>query len=163
MPSWFSFASVKTPIWKYPFQVTQAELHRQFHILGAGVIEEVRIQREKGFGFVRYRSHEEAALAIQMANGRIVCGKSMKVSSLVQSLVILLVPCPVESYTSPATILNTVSFWHLISALGVLSRLHLGQLLTHYLLLCHLSSFYHQLLSKVSRPLSFWLISVNLL
>lgn len=66
--------------------MTQAELHRQFHILGAGVIEEVRIQREKGFGFVRYRNHEEAALAIQMGNGRIVCGKSMKVSSLIQSL-----------------------------------------------------------------------------
>ncbi|XP_072990865.1 RNA-binding protein 208-like isoform X2 [Typha latifolia] len=61
-------------------EVTQAELHRQFHILGAGVIEEVRIQRDKGFGFVRYHTHEEAALAIQMANGRIVCGKSMKCS-----------------------------------------------------------------------------------
>ncbi|CAA7408299.1 unnamed protein product [Spirodela intermedia] len=61
-------------------EVTQPELHRQFHALGAGVIEEVRIQREKGFGFVRYRIHEEAALAIQAANGRIVCGKSMKCS-----------------------------------------------------------------------------------
>nr|CAD1844024.1 unnamed protein product [Ananas comosus var. bracteatus] len=61
-------------------EVTQAELHRQFHILGAGVIEEVRIQRDKGFGFVRYRTHEEAALAIQLANGKIVSGKSMKCS-----------------------------------------------------------------------------------
>lgn len=61
-------------------EVTQAELHRQFHTLGAGVIEEVRIQRDKGFGFVRYHTHKEAALAIQMANGRIVCGKSMKCS-----------------------------------------------------------------------------------
>ncbi|CAL9167017.1 unnamed protein product [Musa hybrid cultivar] len=61
-------------------EVSQVELHRQFHILGAGVIEEVRIQRDKGFGFVRYRTHEEAALAIQMANGRIICGKSMKCS-----------------------------------------------------------------------------------
>ncbi|KAF3780765.1 Oligouridylate-binding protein 1 [Nymphaea thermarum] len=61
-------------------EVTQAELHRQFHMLGAGVIEEVRVQRDKGFGFVRYHSHEEAALAIQMANGRIVCGKSIKCS-----------------------------------------------------------------------------------
>ncbi|XP_074589812.1 RNA-binding protein 208-like [Curcuma longa] len=61
-------------------EVTQTELHRQFHILGAGVIEEVRIQRDKGFGFVRYHSHDEAALAIQMANGRLVCGKSMKCS-----------------------------------------------------------------------------------
>ncbi|XP_068636651.1 RNA-binding protein 208-like isoform X2 [Aristolochia californica] len=61
-------------------EVTQAELHRQFHALGAGIIEEVRIQREKGFGFVRYHTHDEAALAIQFANGRIVCGKSMKCS-----------------------------------------------------------------------------------
>ncbi|KAF9615489.1 hypothetical protein IFM89_023858, partial [Coptis chinensis] len=61
-------------------EVTQVELHRQFHSLGAGVIEEVRIQRDKGFGFVRYHTHEEAALAIQLANGRIVCGKSMKCS-----------------------------------------------------------------------------------
>ena len=60
-------------------QVTQAELHRQFHALGAGMIEDVRVQRDKGFGFVRYRSHEEAAYAIQMANGRVVCGKSIKV------------------------------------------------------------------------------------
>ncbi|XP_026458241.1 oligouridylate-binding protein 1-like [Papaver somniferum] len=61
-------------------EVTQPELHRQFHILGVGVIEEVRIQRDKGFGFIRFNTHEEAAMAIQMANGRIVCGKSMKCS-----------------------------------------------------------------------------------
>ncbi|XP_077222770.1 oligouridylate-binding protein 1-like [Tasmannia lanceolata] len=61
-------------------EVTQAELHRQFHILGVGIIEEVRIQRDKGFGFVRYHSHDEAALAIQLANGRMVFGKSMKCS-----------------------------------------------------------------------------------
>lgn len=61
-------------------EVTQVELHRQFHNLGAGVLEEVRIQRDKGFGFVRYNTHEEAAMAIHLANGRIVCGKSMKCS-----------------------------------------------------------------------------------
>ncbi|XP_020266511.1 oligouridylate-binding protein 1B-like isoform X2 [Asparagus officinalis] len=61
-------------------EVTQVELHRQFHNLGAGAIEEVRIQRDKGFGFVRYNTHKEAALAIHMANGKIVCGKSMKCS-----------------------------------------------------------------------------------
>ncbi|KAF6167331.1 hypothetical protein GIB67_043192 [Kingdonia uniflora] len=61
-------------------EVTQPELHRQFHILGAGVIEEVRIQRDKGFGFVRFNTHDEAALAIQLGNGRLVCGKSMKCS-----------------------------------------------------------------------------------
>ena len=61
------------------YQVSQAELHRQFHMLGAGIIEDVRVQREKGFGFVRYRTHEEAAYAIQAANGRIMGGKSVKV------------------------------------------------------------------------------------
>ncbi|KAF8407363.1 hypothetical protein HHK36_006491 [Tetracentron sinense] len=66
-------------------EVTQAELHRQFHALGAGVLEEVRVQRDKGFGFVRYHTHEEAALAIQMANGRMVCGKSMKMDLLVDN------------------------------------------------------------------------------
>ncbi|KDP33409.1 hypothetical protein JCGZ_06980 [Jatropha curcas] len=61
-------------------EVTQAELHCQFHALGAGVIEEVRVQRDKGFGFVRYNAHEEAASAIQMANGKLVRGKPMKCS-----------------------------------------------------------------------------------
>jgi len=61
-------------------EVTQAELHCQFHALGAGVIEEVRVQRDKGFGFVRYNTHEEAASAIQMANGRIIRGKPLKCS-----------------------------------------------------------------------------------
>lgn len=64
-------------------QVTQAELHRQFYSLGAGIMEEVRVQRDKGFGFVRYHSHDEAARAIQMANGRVVFGKSMKVNDFV--------------------------------------------------------------------------------
>ncbi|RRT69694.1 hypothetical protein B296_00033592, partial [Ensete ventricosum] len=59
--------------------VTQLDLHRHFHGLGAGVIEEVRIQREKGFGFVRYSNHSEAALAIQIGNGQILCGKPIKV------------------------------------------------------------------------------------
>ncbi|GKV37756.1 hypothetical protein SLEP1_g45746 [Rubroshorea leprosula] len=61
-------------------EVTQAALHCQFHALGAGVIEEVTIQREKDFGFVRYNTHEEAAATIQMANGRILNGKPMKCS-----------------------------------------------------------------------------------
>lgn len=61
-------------------EVTQAELHRQFAMLGAGVIEDVRVQREKGFGFVRYRTHDEAAIAIQAANGKVICGKSVKCS-----------------------------------------------------------------------------------
>ncbi|KAF9616058.1 hypothetical protein IFM89_028524 [Coptis chinensis] len=52
-----------------------------FHMLGAGVIEEVaRTQRDKGFGFVRYSTHTEAAMAIQMSNGRNLCGKPIKCS-----------------------------------------------------------------------------------
>ncbi|KAL9228495.1 hypothetical protein vseg_004072 [Gypsophila vaccaria] len=49
-------------------EVTQLDLHRHFHQLGAGSIEEVRVQRDKGFGFVRYSTHAEAALAIQFGN-----------------------------------------------------------------------------------------------
>lgn len=51
-----------------PPEATQIDLHCFFHALGAGVIEEVRVQRDKGFGFVRYSNHSEAALAIQMGN-----------------------------------------------------------------------------------------------
>lgn len=60
-------------------QVTSVDLHRHFHSLGAGVIEDVRVQRDKGFGFVRYSTHGEAALAIQMGNARLLCGKPIKV------------------------------------------------------------------------------------
>ncbi|KAL5198850.1 hypothetical protein ABZP36_002362 [Zizania latifolia] len=61
-------------------EVTQDVLHRLFHALGAGAIEEVRIQLGKGFGFVRYSSHAEATLAIQTGNGRILGGKPIKCS-----------------------------------------------------------------------------------
>uniref|UniRef100_A0A2P2MF29 Nucleolysin TIA-1 isoform p40 n=1 Tax=Rhizophora mucronata TaxID=61149 RepID=A0A2P2MF29_RHIMU len=62
------------------WQVTQLDLHRHFHALGAGVIEEVRVQRDKGFGFVRYSTHAEAALAIQIGNVQsLLCGKQIKV------------------------------------------------------------------------------------
>ncbi|THU49696.1 hypothetical protein C4D60_Mb06t12280 [Musa balbisiana] len=37
-------------------EVTQVDLHRYFHALGAGVIEDVRIQRDKGFGFCSWGS-----------------------------------------------------------------------------------------------------------
>ncbi|RVW43987.1 Oligouridylate-binding protein 1 [Vitis vinifera] len=60
--------------------VTLVDLHRHFHALGAGAIEDVRVQRDKGFGFVRYSTHAEAALAIQMGNARILCGKPIKCS-----------------------------------------------------------------------------------
>jgi nucleolysin TIA-1/TIAR len=60
-------------------QVAQPDLHRHFPALGAGVIEEVRVQRDKGFGFVRFSTHAEAALAIQMGNTQSLFGKQMKV------------------------------------------------------------------------------------
>ncbi|KAF6174293.1 hypothetical protein GIB67_040786 [Kingdonia uniflora] len=61
-------------------EVTQADLHRHFYAFGAGVLLEVRVQRDKGFGFVRYNTHAEAAMAIQVGNGRILCGKPIKCS-----------------------------------------------------------------------------------
>ncbi|WVZ20225.1 hypothetical protein V8G54_007547 [Vigna mungo] len=91
------------------FFVTQAELHCQFHALGAGVIEEVRVQRDKGFGFVRYNTHEEAALAIQVANGRIIRGKSMKYSHVEKRHM----PPPSRTLTT-----FVPSLWELIYIIG---------------------------------------------
>ncbi|KAL5681951.1 hypothetical protein ACJX0J_008336, partial [Zea mays] len=59
-------------------EVNRDELHRHFYNLGVGAIEEVRVQQDKGFGFVRYSTHGEAALAIQMSNGSVVRGKPIK-------------------------------------------------------------------------------------
>ncbi|XP_015931692.1 oligouridylate-binding protein 1 [Arachis duranensis] len=61
-------------------EVTSVDLHHHFHALGVGIIEDVRVQRDKGFGFVRYSTHDEAALAIQMGNARILFGKPVKCS-----------------------------------------------------------------------------------
>ncbi|XP_024023157.1 oligouridylate-binding protein 1 isoform X2 [Morus notabilis] len=61
-------------------EVTSVDLHRHFHALGAGTIEDVRVQRDKGFGFVRFSNHAEAALAIQMGNARMLYGKQIKCS-----------------------------------------------------------------------------------
>lgn len=61
-------------------EVTSGDLHCHFHALGAGVIEDVRIQRDKGFGFIRYTSHAEAARAIQLGNARYLYGKPLKCS-----------------------------------------------------------------------------------
>ena len=61
-------------------QVTSVDLHRHFHALGAGVIEDIRIQRDKGFGFIRYSTHAEAARGIQMGNSRILFSKPIKVT-----------------------------------------------------------------------------------
>lgn len=61
-------------------EVTSVDLHRHFHALGAGAIEDVRVQRDKGFGFVRYSTHAEAARAIQLGNAQILYGKPIKCS-----------------------------------------------------------------------------------
>ncbi|XP_057549328.1 oligouridylate-binding protein 1B-like [Amaranthus tricolor] len=62
-------------------ETTQLDLHRHFHNLGAGSIEEVRVQRDKGFGFVRYSTHAEAALGIQLGNTQsMLLGKQIKCS-----------------------------------------------------------------------------------
>ncbi|KAK7259345.1 hypothetical protein RIF29_24949 [Crotalaria pallida] len=46
--------------------------------IGIGTIEDIRVQRDKDFGFVRYSTHDEAALSIQMGNARILFGKPIK-------------------------------------------------------------------------------------
>ncbi|PON66024.1 Splicing factor-like protein, partial [Parasponia andersonii] len=61
-------------------EVTSVDVHRHFHALGAGTIEDVRVQRDKGFGFVRFSTHAEAALAIQLGNARMLFGKTIKCS-----------------------------------------------------------------------------------
>ncbi|EES08860.2 oligouridylate-binding protein 1B-like [Sorghum bicolor] len=63
-----------------PHEATNNDVHLFFHSLGAGSIEEVRVTRDKGFGFVRYSTHEEAAQAIQMANGQLIGGRQIKCS-----------------------------------------------------------------------------------
>ncbi|KAL5554249.1 hypothetical protein UlMin_041650 [Ulmus minor] len=62
-------------------QVSQLDLHRHFHVLGAGVIEEARVQCDKGFGFMRFNTHAKATLAIQMGNTQLLlCGRQIKCS-----------------------------------------------------------------------------------
>nr|CAB3492048.1 unnamed protein product [Digitaria exilis] len=63
-----------------PHEATNNDVHLFFHSLGAGSIEEVRVTRDKGFGFVRYSTHEEAALAIQMGNGQLFGGRPIRCS-----------------------------------------------------------------------------------
>ncbi|KAL6908228.1 hypothetical protein ACP4OV_002398 [Aristida adscensionis] len=63
-----------------PHEANSNDLHRFFHSLGAGSIEEVRVTRDKGFGFVRFTTHEEAAAAIQMGTGQVIGGRQIKCS-----------------------------------------------------------------------------------
>ncbi|GAB2297581.1 hypothetical protein Dimus_031676 [Dionaea muscipula] len=59
-------------------KVTSVDVHRHFHALGAGTIEDVWVQRDKGFGFVRYSSHPQDARAILLGNARTLFGKLIK-------------------------------------------------------------------------------------
>jgi nucleolysin TIA-1/TIAR len=61
-------------------EVNKVDLHRHFHLLNAGIIEDVRVQRDKGFGFVRFSNHDEAKRAIKLGNARILFGKPIKCS-----------------------------------------------------------------------------------
>lgn len=70
----------RLPCFLITYQATNNDVHLFFHSLGAGSIEEVRVTRDKGFGFVRYSTHEEAALAIQMGNGHLFGGRPIRVS-----------------------------------------------------------------------------------
>ena len=45
-----------------------------------GQIDEVRIQKDKGFAFVKYKAHDAAARAIVSMNGRYVGSKPVKCS-----------------------------------------------------------------------------------
>lgn len=67
------------------------------------------MQRDKGFGFVRYNTHEEAAMAIQMANGRIIRGKPMKViKPLLQVRFILIAFLALEFDAH----VHYITYWH---------------------------------------------------
>jgi hypothetical protein len=82
-------------------QVTSVDLHHHFHALGVGTIEDVRVQRDKGFGFVRYSTHGEAALAIQMGNARFLFGKPIKVNGYLAgyiSVILFYLVYPVTTY-----------------------------------------------------------------
>lgn len=49
-----------------------------FH--GFGPIDEVRIQKEKGFGFVKFQNHDQATRAIITVNGTTIAGRAVRVS-----------------------------------------------------------------------------------
>jgi len=45
-----------------------------------GTIEEIKMQLDKGFGFVRYNQHDSAARAIVGVNGRMIGSKAVRCS-----------------------------------------------------------------------------------
>lgn len=47
-----------------------------------GTIEEVRIQKDKGFGFVKFQNHDQATRAIIAMNGTVVGNRPVRVGVL---------------------------------------------------------------------------------
>jgi len=58
--------------------VSDAEARRHFATFGP--LAEVKLHRKGGFGFVRYKSHDDAVLAIVGMNGAVLAGKQLKCS-----------------------------------------------------------------------------------
>jgi len=58
--------------------ITQIHLQNSFNEYGA--IEEIKLQPEKGFAFVRYQTHESAARAICGVHLKVVAGRTLKCS-----------------------------------------------------------------------------------
>jgi len=56
--------------------VTESLLHSIFHEYGD--IDEVRMQKDKGYAFIKYKRHEEAARAISCFHGRVIGPKAVK-------------------------------------------------------------------------------------
>jgi len=59
-------------------EVSEQTLHAAFQ--DYGTIEEIRIQKEKGFAFVRYSTHDSATRAISGVNGKVLGSRAIKVS-----------------------------------------------------------------------------------
>ena len=58
--------------------LSDAEIRRHFATFGQ--VAEVKIHRKGGFGFVRYKAHEDAVRAIAGMNGATLAGKQLKCS-----------------------------------------------------------------------------------
>jgi len=61
-----------------PPDIQDQTLRERFSEFGS--IEEIRIQKDKGFAFVRYQTHESAAHAISTVNGTTLAGRVVKCS-----------------------------------------------------------------------------------
>lgn len=59
-------------------EITEEALGTCFQ--GFGVIEEVRIQKDKGFGFVKFQNHDQATRAIFTVNGTILGSRPVRCS-----------------------------------------------------------------------------------